>query len=225
MNETQTFYCESGMNRKIYYDVHENGLIYRPDGDEKLSIRWRDIQYIEDRSANRVDIFLNEQKAVPVHYATNEFPVLLKTICLKLADIHNEKFDSLNFTITLIYLLHLSFVTSVIVLSVIGSLLVDKTLFFILSTLFVPFGIFILRQQISLTLNNHGFTVRNLLTNRAVDYNKIRNIDFEAKSNEYGGTLCILINLKNRKKMTIKKIENIILFFIRLQIKLDENTN
>ena len=62
MNGSKTFLDESFMNRKIYYDVDEHGLIYRPDSDEKFSLSWRDIQYIEDRSGDRVDIFLNKQK-------------------------------------------------------------------------------------------------------------------------------------------------------------------
>ncbi|MFC1829334.1 hypothetical protein ACFL0O_06970 [Thermodesulfobacteriota bacterium] len=223
MNESKTIFYESFRNRKIYYDVHENGLIYRPDSDEKLSLNWRDIQYLEDRSGNRIDIFLNNQKEVPVRYATNEFSVLLKTICLKLADIRNESFCSQKFTLTLIYLLHLSFVISVIVLSLIGSFLVDNILFFILLALFVPFGIIILRQPISLTLEDHSLTVRNLFKERTINYNEIQNIDFEVRSNQYGSTLCILINLKNRTEMTIKRFKNIILFFIMLQIKLNEN--
>jgi hypothetical protein len=89
--------------------------------------------------------------------------------------------------------------------------------------LFLPLGIFIQRQPISLTLDNHSLTVRNFLVKRGVNYNEIQNIDFEVKSNDYGSTLCILIHLKNRKKMTIKKLENIILFFILLQMKLNKN--
>ena len=223
MNESKTFFDESFKNRKIYYDVHENGLIYRPHSDEKFCLSWGDFQYIEDRPGDRVDIFLNKQKEVPVRYATNEFSVLLKTICLKLSEIRKENFYSHKFTLTLKYMLHFSFVTAVLVLSLISSLLVSKALFFILLTLFVPVGIFIIRQPISLALDNHNLTVRNLLIKRAINYNEIQSIDFEVKSNDYGSTLCILINLKNRKKMTIKKFENIILFFIMLQIKLNEN--
>ncbi len=223
MNESKTFFDESFMNRKIYYDVHENGLIYRPDSDQKISLSWRDIQYIEDRSGHRVDIFFNKQKQVPVRYATNEFPILLKTICLKLSEFRKDSFYSHKFRLTLKYLLHLSFVISVLVLSLIGSLFADKALFIMVLTLFVPIGIFIQRQPISLTLDNHSLTVRALIIKRAINYNEIQNIDFEVKSNDYGSTLCILINLKERKKMTIKKIENIILFFIMLQIKLNEN--
>ena len=223
MNDAKTFLDESLKDRKIYYDVHENGLIYRPNRDEEYSLSWNDIQYIEDGSGDRVDIFLNEQKEVPVRYSTNEFSTLLKTICLKLSEIHKASFSYHKFTLTLNYFLHLSFVVSVLVLSLIGSLFVGKALFLMLLMLFVPLGIFIHRQPISLTLDNHRFTVRTLFMNKAINYSEIQNIDFEVKSNDYGSTLCVVINLKNRKKMVVRKIENIILFFIMLQMKLNEN--
>jgi hypothetical protein len=223
MNESKTFCDESFMNRKIYYDVDENGLTYRPDSDQKISLRWRDIQYIEDHSGDRVDIFFNGQKDFPVRYATHEFSALLKTICLKLSEIRKESFYSHKFTLTLKYLLHLSFVISVLVLCLIISLLAGKALFFIFLTLLVPAVIFIQRQPIALTLHKQSLTVHNLFHKRLINYDEIQNIDFEVKSNDYGSTLCILINLKNGKKWTIKKIKNIILFFIMLQIKLNEN--
>ena len=223
MNESKTFYDESLKRGNIYYDVHENGFVYRPPSDEKISLSWRDIHYVEDRSGYRVDIFLNNKKEVPVRYTTNEFSVLLKTICLKLSGIHQESFHSHKFKLTLKNSLHLSTVILVLLLFLICSLLANKVLFALLLTLFVPVGMFIQRQPISLTIDNHTLTVRDLFVTRAISYNEIQNIDFEVNSNDYGSTLCILINLKKGKKMTIKKIENIILFFIMLQIKLNKN--
>jgi hypothetical protein len=225
MIESKTFIDESLINRKIYYDVHENELIYRPNSDEKFSLSWRDIQYIEDLSGERVDIFSNRKEEIPIRYATTEFSVLLKTICVKLSEIRKESFNSHKFTITFKYLLHLSFVLFVLVLSLIGSLFVGKAGFFMLVTIFVPIVIFIQRQPISLILDNHCITLRTLFIKRTIKYNGIQKIDFEVKSNDYGSTLCLLINLKNRKKMTIKKIEDVILLFILLQIKLNENIN
>ena len=225
MIESKTFIDESLINRKIYYDVHDKELIYRPNSDETFCLNWRDIQYIEDRSGDRIDIFSNEQQEVSIRYATNEFSVLLKTICLKLSEIRKESFYSHKFTLTLKYQLHFNFVISVLVLFLVGSFLAGKALFFVLLTLFIPIGIFIQRQPISLTLDNHKLSVRNLFTEKVIYYNGIQNIDFEVKSNDYGSTLCILINLKNNKKMTIKKIEDIVLFYIMLQIKLNENIN
>jgi hypothetical protein len=223
MNEPKTFLDESFIDRKIHYDVHENGLIYRPNSDEEIRFSWTDIQYIDDLSGDRVEIFLNEQKQVPIRYATNEFPLLLKTICLKLSEIHNENVSFQEFSLTLKYYLHLTFVVVALVLSLIGSFFVSNVLFFILLALSIPVGIFVHRHPISLTLDQHALTVRNLYLKRDVDYSEIKTMDFEVKRNDYESTLCIILNLKNRKIMTIKKIEKIILFFILLQIKLNEN--
>ena len=223
MNESKTFLDESFMNRKIYYDIDENGIIYRPEIGEKLSLSWEDIQYIEDRSGDRVDIFLNEHEVVPVRYATNEFTVLLKTICVKLSEVRIESFYSHKFSLTLKYYLHLNFVVTVLVLCLFGSLLAGVALLIMCLTLFIPAAIFIQRQPVAVTLDNRSLTVHNFIGKRAIDYDEIHNIDFEVKSNDYGSTLCILINLKNQKNMTFKKIENIVLFFIMLQIKLNGN--
>ena len=222
MNEYKTFCYESLRSGKICYDIHEHGLNYRPDYGDKLSLSWRDIQYIEDCPGDRVDIFLKKQIGVPIRYETREFPVLLKNICLKLSEIRKESFCSQKFDLTSKYSLHLNFVISVLVLSLLGSLWAGYALFFMLLILFAPIGIFILRQPFSLTVDSHSFSVRNLLIERSINYSEIENIDFDVKSNDYGSTLCILIELKSRNKMTIKKFENIILFFIMLQIKLNE---
>jgi hypothetical protein len=225
MNDSKIFFDESFIDRKICYEVHENGLIYRPNRDEKIRFSWIDIQYIADDFGDRIEIFLNNQKEIPVRYATNEFPVLLKTICLKLSEIRKESFSPHTFKLTLNFFLHLSFVVAVLVLFLIGSLFVSKALFFMVLTLFVPFGIFIHRQPISLTLDNHSLILHNLYMQKAINYNEIENIDFEVKHNDYGSTLYILINMKNAKNMAIRKIENIILFFILMQIKLNENVH
>jgi hypothetical protein len=225
MNASKTFIDESFIDHKIFYEVHENELIYRPNSDNKFSLSWKNIQYIEDRPGERVDIFSNKQEEIPIRYATDEFSVLLKTICLKLSEIRKESFYPHKFTITLKYLLHLNFVIFVLVLSLISSLLVGNAGFIMLVTIFVPIGIFIQRLPISITLDNDRITVRNLFIKRVINYTGLRNIDFEVKSNDYGSTLCILINLKNKKTITFKNFEDIILFFIMLQIKLNENIN
>lgn len=225
MSEPITFFSESFLNRTTYYDVHENGMVYRPDGDEKVSLSWSDIQYIDDRAGDRVDIILYNLKEVPVKYTTNEFPVFLKTICLKLSDIRKENFRFQKFPLTSKYLFHLSIAVSVLVLSLIISFPISKTLFFLLLTLSIPLGIFFQRQAISLTLDNHRLTFHHLHKKTAINYDEILNIDFKILNNDYGSTLGILITLKDRKDITIRKLEDIIIFFIMLQIKLNEKIN
>lgn len=222
MSEPITFFSESFRNRTSYYDVHENGMFYRPDSGEEISFIWRDIKYIDDRSGDRVDIILYNLKEVPVKYTTNEFPVFLKTICLRLSDIRQEDFRCQNFPLTSKYLFHLSIAVSVLMLSLIISFPVSKALFFLLLTLTIPLGIFFQRQPISLTLDNHRLTFHHLNKKIAVNYHEILSINFFILNNDYGSTLGILINMKNRKNITIKKLEDIIIFFIMLQIKLNE---
>jgi len=223
MSEPITFFSESFQNRTTYYDVYENGMAYRPDSDEEIKFVWRDIQYIDDCSGGRVDIMLYNLKEVPVRYTTNEFPVFLKTICLRLADIRKEDFRCQDFPLTSKYLFHLSIAVSVLVLSLIISFPVSKALFFLFLTLTIPLGIFFQRQPISLTLDNHRLSFNHLHKKIYFNYNDIQDINFEILSNDYGSTLGILINMKDRKNITIQKLEDSIIFFIMLQIKLNEN--
>ena len=223
MIEPKTFIDESIEEQKIYYDVHENGFVYRPDNEKKLSFNWEDVQYIEDFPGYKVDILLNGQKEVPVRYTTREFSGFLKTICLKLSEIRRDSFQSQKFKLTRKYFYHLSFVISIPVLVLIMCIIVGFPFLYLLLILFIPVCIFLYRQPISLTVRNRGLIVRNLFVERAITYYEIEDVDFVVKSNDYENVLCVLIHLKNKETMTIKKIENIILFFILLQIKLNEN--
>jgi len=99
----------------------------------------------------------------------------------------------------------------------------SKALFFLLLTLSIPLGIFFQRLPISLTLDNQRLTFHHLHKKTAINYHEILDIDFEVLKNDYGSTLGILIMLKDRKDIKIKKLEDIIIFFIMLQIKLNEN--
>ena len=117
----------------------------------------------------------------------------------------------------------MSIAVSVLVLSLIISFPVSKTSFFLLLTLSIPLGLFFQRLPISITLDNHRLTFHHLHKKTAINYYEILNIDFEVLKNDYGSTLCILINLKDRKNIKIKKLEDIIIFFIMLQIKLNEH--
>ena len=224
MDEPITFFSESFRGDKTYYDVHENGMVCRSDrDDEKTRFVWSNVKYIEDRARGWIYIVLNNSEEIPIKYTTNEFPVFLKTVCLRLSDIRKEDFQYQNFRLTPTYLLQLRIVVSVLVLALIVSLPLSITLFFLLLSLFIPLGIFFQRQPISLTLDDQCVTIHYLHKKTAIDYHEVLNADFEVLDNDYGSTLGIVINLKNRKDLTLRKLEDIIVFFIMLQIKLDEH--
>lgn len=223
MSEPITFFSESFRDGTTYYDVHENGMVCRSDSDEKTSFVWSNVKSIEDRSHGWIFIVLNNLKEVPIKYTTNEFPVFLKTICLRLADIRKEDFRYQDFRLTSKYLFQLRIVVSTLVLALIVSFPVSNVLFFVLLTLWIPLGIFFRHQPISLTLDNQSLTLHYLYKKTAIDYQEILNTDFEVLNNDYGSALGIVINLKDRKDITLRKFEDIIIFFIMLQIKLNEN--
>lgn len=223
MSEPITFFSESFKDGTTYYDIHENGMVCRSGSNEKTSFVWSNVKYIEDRSRGWIYIVLNNLKEVPIKYTTNEFPVFLKTVCLRLSDIRKEDFSYQNFRLTAKYLFQLRTVVSMLVLALIISFPVSNVLFLVLLTLSIPLGIFFHRQPISLTLDDQCLTLHYLHKKTAIDYDNILNTDFEVLNNDYGSTLGILITLKYQKDIKIKKLEDIIVFFIMLQIKLNEN--
>lgn len=224
MSEPITFFSESFRGSTTYYEVHENGMVCRSDSDdEKTRFVWSSVKYIEDRARGWIFIILNNLKEIPIKYTTNDFPIFLKTVCLRLADIRKEDFSDQNFRLTSKYLFQLRLVVSLLVLALIISFPLSNVLFFFLLSLFIPLGIFFNRKPISLTLDNQCMTIHYLHKQTAIDYHDILNADFEVLENDYGSTLGIVINLKNRKDISITKLEDLVIFFIMLQIKLNEN--
>ncbi len=224
MSEPITFFSESFRGGTTYYDVHENGMVYRPDNDDgKTSFVWGNVSSIEDRSRGWIFIVLNDQKEIPIRYTTNDFEVLLKTVCLGLSDNRKEDFRTQDFRLTPQYLYQLRLVVFLLVLAIIVSFPLSTVLSLLLLALFVPLGIFFQRQPVSLTLDERCLTLHYLHKQTAIDYHEIVDADFEVVNNDYGSTLTIRIKLKGRKAITIKKLEDIIIFFIMLQIKLNEN--
>jgi len=223
MNESTTFHCESFHNHNTYYDINENGLIYRPDSDETFGLVWKDIQYIEDLSGKRVVIFLYNTKEVPINYSTKDFSALLKTICLRLSEIRKDSFRSQKFTLDLKYLFQLRIAVCLLLLSLIISLMVSMVLFFTFLTLCILLGLFSQRNPFSLTVGNHSLTFHHIFKETDINFTEILNMDFEVITNDYGRTLCIVLDINNKKKITIKNFEDIIFFFTLVQIKLNEN--
>ena len=221
MIESKTYICESNRHRLVYYDIDDNGLIYRPEKDENVNLSWSDIEYIEDRPDNRVVLFLHDSAEVPIHYTTNEFTEFLKIICQKISEIRKDDFHPRKFTLEVNYLYRLRIVVCLFVLSLIISLLVSKILFFTLLTLCIPLGIFFQRQPFSLKVDNDSLSFHYLFKETALNYDEVVNMDFEVFKNDYGKTLCIVFALNSKNRITIKKFEDIIIFFTLVQMKLN----
>jgi len=224
MSEPITFFSESFKGGTTYYDVHENGMVYRSDSkEEATSFLWSDVKYIEDRTRGWIVIVLENLEEIPIKYTTKDFPVLLKTLCLRLSDNRKDDFRDQTFRLTSKYLFQLRIVVVMLVLAVIVSIPLSTVLSLSLLSLSIPLGVFFQRQPVSLTLDSRCLTLNYLHKQTALNYHEIVDADFEVLTDDYGSTLTIRITLKGRKDLTIRKLEDIIVFFVMLQIKLNEN--
>ena len=221
MNEPRTFICESNRNHLVYYDVDDRGITYRPERGEHINVLWPDIEYIEDRSDSRIVIYLRDSTQVPIHYTTNDFPECLKIICQKLSEARKDEFHPRKFTLEVHYLYRLRIAVCLFALSLIVSLLVSRVLFLTLLTLSIPLAIFFQRHPFSLTVDDDSLTFHYLVKETALSYAEIANMEFEVATNDYGKTLCIIFAVKNRKRITIKKFEDLIIFFTLVQMRLN----
>jgi len=224
MSEPITFFSESFRGGTTYYDVHENGMVCRSDGNkEATSFLWSNVKYIEDRTRGWIVIVLENLEEIPIKYTTKDFPVLLKTLCLRLSDNRQDDFRDQTFRLTSKYLFQLRIVVVMLVLAVIVSIPLSTVLSLSLLSLSIPLGVFFQRQPVSLTLDNRCLTLNYLHKQTVIDYHEIVDADFEVLTNDYESTLTIRIKLKGRKDLIIRKLEDIIVFFVMLQIKLNEN--
>jgi len=223
MSTLTTFHCESFPNHNSYYDINENGLIYRPERGETIRLAWQDIQYIEDHPGKRVVIYAYNATEVPITYSTTDFPVLLKMICSGLSEIKKDSFRSQKFTLDLKYLFQLRIVVCLLMLSLIISPLLSMVLFFTFLALCVPLVIFYQRQPFALTVDSNKLAFHYIFKQTAIDYNEILDMSFDVITNDYGKTLYIVFHLKNNKMITIKKFEDIIILLTLVQIKLHDN--
>ena len=222
MNESKTFICESNRSNLVYYDVDARGITYRPErGQPPISVMWPDIEYIENRSDSRIVIYLHDSTEVPIHYTTNDFPEFLKIICEKLSEVRKDDFHPRKFTLEVNYLYRLRIAVCLFALALLVSLLVSRVLFFTLLTLCIPLAIFFQRHPFSLTMDNDSLTFHYLFKETTVNYDEITNMHFEVATNDYGKTLCIVFALKYRKRITIRKFDDIIIFFTLVQMRLN----
>ena len=220
--ESKTYICESNKNSPVYYDIDDNGIVYRPDNKENISFLWKDIEYIEDRERNRVVLSLYNSTEIAIHYTTNDFSAFLTTICSKLSEIRRDDFRPQKFTLNFRYIVQLGVVVLLLFLSLIISLPISKTIFFALVSLVIPLVIFFHRQPISITIETNGLVFLYLFKEVYVDYSEIVNIDFVVINNDYGRILSIVMGMKNRNNIIIKKTGDIIVLFIILQTILNE---
>ena len=217
MGATQTFCFEPFLNRKYYYDVYDEGFIYRPYDGEKRDIKWEDIDYLQNSPNRRVEVFFKGgEDPVPIYYDTGEFDVLLKMICDKLSVIHGGIFKGQAFKASRGYFIHITFFIFLSLAIIIFGLEYDSKIMIAVSILFFILGIHLMNRPLSIFLSDQNFLIRNFIFKKIFNYTDIKELDFKLVGHEYSTYLAIIIHLINGRKFKIQRFDNIILCYILL---------
>jgi hypothetical protein len=205
------------LNRRYYYDVCDEGLIFRPHEGEKLNIKWEDIDYLQNSPNRRVEVHFKEgEEPLPIYYDTGDFNILLKIICDKLADIHRDIFRNEEFKASRSYFIQIIFFLFLSLAIIIFGLEYDSKMMLAVSSLFFILGIHLMNRPLSIVLSEKNFLIRNSLFKKIFNYTDIKELDFKLVGHEYSTYLAIIIHLFNGKKLKMQRFDNIILCYIFL---------
>ena len=223
MGTVQTFCFEPFPNHKYYYDVCDEGLIFRPHQGETLDIKWEDIDYLQNSPNRRVEAYFNGgEDPVPIYYDTGEFNILLKMICDKLAAIHEGIFQSREFKASRGYFIQIIFFLFLSLAIIIFGIEYDSKMMLAVSALFFILGIHLMNRPLSILLSEKNFLIRNFLFKKIFRYSDIKELDFKLIGHEYSTYLGINIQIINGKKFKIQRFDNIILCYIFLTSSLSK---
>lgn len=220
MNITQTFSFKAQNSKKYYYDISNEGLVYRPPDDEETTIKWEDIDYLQDSPYRRVDVhFQNDEDPIPIYYDTGRFVILLRTICDKLAAVHSELLPGHEFTASMGYFFHIIATISFSALIIIFGIENDSKLLLMVSVLFLILAIHLMKRPLRISFSEENFIIKDLFFKKTFGYSDISDLDFSLTGHEYSTYLVINIHLKNGKKLKIQRLKDITLCYIYLTSK------
>jgi hypothetical protein len=218
MTEPQTYHFESEDHQIYVYQVAKDGLTYQAPGRKSTTMRWEDIQYLEDISGLRVDIVRNGEPAtIPIFYHTHQFSDLLTLVCSKLATLHHHQIGTQTFKGSLTYFIHRGIVLALMALLFLASVIYQyefTALWLFMAAVTLPMMGYILLQPHAVTPLEDGLSLQDFMKTRFIAYDRIKAIAFNFHGDRQVSFLCILIHLTNGRKIKIQRFENLILLFI-----------
>ena len=221
MTDTRRYTFAPAMGAPHVYELDADGLTYHPPGDEAVRLRWGDIQYLDERPGQKVDIVANTaDKAVPLFFATQDFGDLLDRLCTELSRLHRDKLETVTFRATRSYYTHFSVVIGVLIAFFMAGVLFlnffEPTMFLVLA-MTVPIGVSLVLQPIEVTPADEGLRVRDFLRVRLVPYGAMATVAFDVRGDLNYSFLRILMTLKSGRRIKITRFENLILLFIMIK--------
>ena len=218
MTTPATYIFESEAHQIHAYEIGEDGLSYQAPGQPVVTVRWKDIKYLEDISGKRVDIVRNDAATpIPVFYGTRQFSTLLTTVCAQLAALHDRQIGTQTFRGSKAYFIHLGVVLGVLAVLFLGSIVYLYQYTFVwlfMVTVTAPMIVYIILQPHTVTPYDDGLSIQDFRKTRVIAYDHIQEVCFDFHGDRQLSFLCILIHLANGRKIKIQRFENLILLLI-----------
>ena len=201
VTDTRRYTFAPAMGPPHVYELDADGLTYHLPGEEAVVLRWGDIQYLDERPGQKVDIVAGTvDKPVPLYFATQDFADLLERLCTELAMLHREKMETSTFRATRSYFTHFSVVIGVLIAFVMAGVLFlnffEPTMFLVVA-MTVPVGVSLVLQPIEVTPTDEGLRVRDFLRLRLVPYGAIAALVFDVRGDLNYSFLRLVITLKS----------------------------
>ena len=221
MTDTRQYIFTPTMGPPHAYDLDETGLVYHPPGAPEVALGWKDIQYLEERAGQRVDIITADPDlVVPLYFGTREFADLLGRLCAKLAGLHRAQMETLTFRASRSYFTHFSVVIGVLIVFFMAGVLFlnffDPGMLLVL-VMTLPISIHLILQPIEVTPSPQGLHVRDFCRRRLIPYGAIENLTFDARGDLHVSFLRVLLILRNGRRIKISRFDNLILLFILIE--------
>jgi hypothetical protein len=205
------------------YDLDARGLTYQAPGAAEVLLAWEDIQYIEERPGQKVDVVgANPERVIPVFYATRDFVDLMARLCTALVAMHRDKLETIAFRATRSYFTHFSVVIGVLIAFFMAGVLFlnffEPTMLLVVA-MTLPIGISLVLQPIEVTPAPDGLRVRDFLRRRLVPYDAIKSLAFDVRGDLNYSFLRIILILHSGRRIKISRFENMILLYIMIKAR------
>ena len=207
------------------YDLDAAGLTYHAPGGETSLVPWGDIQYLEERPGQKVDLVTgNPGQGIPVFFGTQDFADLMDRLCTALAALHRDKVETITFRATRSYYTHFSVVIGVLIAFFMAGVLFlnffEPTMFLVVA-MTVPIAVSLVLQPIEVTPEAEGLRVRDFFRRRTIPYDAIETLDFDVRGDLNYSFLRIVLTTHNGRRIKISRFENLILLFIIIKANWD----
>lgn len=229
--ESKTFTYETYYEQKLSFELSDHKLIYTMDDDKPVIADWNDITLLKpNRVANTLEINIaNQEKPVTVPYGIENFVVFLEELCDRLGrkkqDIILSNDTPFGVT-TLFGVMMALFIGPAIILLVAALInseqITQMPVTQLILTMAVPaaliiYGVLIPIKAIVL---KDRLLLNGLVRRSAYHFDNIDDIGYELVDLKKRGNLLVAyIQLKNGKKVQVKWLKDLPLFFTVLKLK------